>query len=162
MPEPIKTTPVYVSGYDDPFRVWVGVTDWQLFSSDKTDAYFQLGASYDFVRFGNHLEAGVYFDSAGWMDKSPSYEYYGGGIELRGYLDSLHSHRLNPYASVGYGVYYNQIEERFRDSSLTLAPRAAVGLEYQRRYFLEGTYTGFGDHFGRDLGRFGVGIGIRF
>jgi hypothetical protein len=156
MPSKVATT------CEKPFRVWVGGLDWDLFDAHRTDSYLSLGASYDPIKFGNHFEAGVYFDSAGWMNRRPSYEYFGGGLEARAYLEPFGNESFNPYASVGYGAYDSEVTQQRRFSKTTLAPRFAIGLEYSRRVFLEGSYTAFGDHFQRDLGRFGIEIGVHF
>jgi hypothetical protein len=151
------------SYHEEPIRIWFGLLDWQLFRTSKVDPYFTIGASYDPIHFDKHFEAGLYFDLAGYMDTHPDYEYYGGGAEVRAFLNPSWSRGLNPYASVGYGIYHNGIASGSNyPTATTLAPRYTLGLQLDRNYFLEASYTEFGNHFNRDLGRFGVDIGIRF
>ncbi len=161
MPKPMP--PMHQARYEGEwFRLWAGLDSWQLFKSDKTDPYVTLGG--DAVLYSNwrHLEIALYADTAGLPDQHPSYKYYGGGLELRGYLFDKYSKMINPYASVGYGAYHAEIQERLHYGGTVAAPRFTLGLDFGPHYFLEGSYDAFGTHFGRDLGRGGVEVGLRF
>jgi hypothetical protein len=148
--------------YEEDFRIWGGLTSWELYRRSKLDAFITLGGSLVLIGAGNHLDLELYADTAGLVNTRPEYKFYGGGLQFRYYILPMDKEWLDPYVTAGYGVYHAEAEQNVKFGGTVVAPRFTLGVDLGKHFFLEGSYDAFGTHFERDYGRFGAEIGFRF
>ena len=158
-----------------PLTVKLGVlvpTNGKL-KTGVANTFFSAGAEYTFSQAGDsgsflrnpqqNVVPLVYLDYAGASKSGRKASLVGLGLGLRYYLGSQDAASAIPYFTGGGGFYYTHASGLSSSINKTqLGLRLGLGVELQKTYLLEASYTNAGSQSGVKFDGVNIQAGIRF
>jgi hypothetical protein len=133
------------------------------------DTWFSAGVEYAPRQSGGGAGGGVIVAPLGYADYATinrhgvNADFVGFGGGARFYGEPTGVNAFDPYITAGGGVYFSHLSGRGDSTNLArIGFRLGVGLEFQRIYVVEATYTDAGSIRGNRVDGLNLQAGIRF